>query len=179
MRTIIHRPSDQASQGGQALVEFALVAPIFFLLLFGVIQLGLIFGGQNGVVAAARDTARYASTYRIATVADATDVCPLVLTQLTNDLGQFVPGFAPSREGTPVVSYTWLQNPDGPNGSPGSYYAQINVGVSYEFPLYVPIVSNIVDGWDGVIDQSARLSAHEEMRIENSALAAGASEVDC
>ena len=34
---------------GQALVEFALVAPIFFLMVFSIIGLGILFGGQNGL----------------------------------------------------------------------------------------------------------------------------------
>ncbi|HEX5590155.1 MAG TPA: TadE family protein, partial [Candidatus Limnocylindrales bacterium] len=47
---------------GQALPEFALVAPLFFLLLFGVIQMGILFGGHIGLTNAAREVARYAST---------------------------------------------------------------------------------------------------------------------
>lgn len=44
---------------GASLVEFALILPLFSLLLFGLIDFGLVFGGyitmQNGVSAAARD----------------------------------------------------------------------------------------------------------------------------
>ena len=50
------------SERGQALTEFALVAPLLFLILFGIIQLGFLFGGQNGLTNAAREAARYAST---------------------------------------------------------------------------------------------------------------------
>ena len=32
------------------MVEFALVAPVFFLLLFSIIELGIVFGTQNGLV---------------------------------------------------------------------------------------------------------------------------------
>src|SRR4051794_16743997 len=50
---------------GQALAEFAIVAPIFFLLVFFVIQIGLIFAAQNGLVDGVRNAARRAATYRI------------------------------------------------------------------------------------------------------------------
>ena len=59
----------QRRDGGQALSEFALVAPLFFLLAFGIIQLGLLFGGQNGLVSATRELARYAAPYHVATAA--------------------------------------------------------------------------------------------------------------
>jgi Flp pilus assembly protein TadG len=47
---------------GQSLVEFALVIPVFFLVLAGTIQLGIILWGQNTLNQLARDTGRYAAT---------------------------------------------------------------------------------------------------------------------
>ena len=165
-------------EGGQSLVEFALVAPIFFPLVFAVLQMGLLLGGQNGVVNAVRETARYASTYRVATASDAQNVCNSspnpVLQHLTNVLKRSIPGYDPSLVGTPTVKYTWHQNPDGI-----SYFVQVEVGVSYRYPLYVPLVSNIIDAMDGSVDQHSRLSAHEEMRIENDALGNAGSDVTC
>lgn len=43
---------------GQAMTEFALVAPILFLLVFGIIQTGLVFGKQLDLKSATRDGAR-------------------------------------------------------------------------------------------------------------------------
>lgn len=51
------RPTRQA---GQALVEFALVAPIFFLLLFGIIEGGRFILYYETLNNAAREGARYA-----------------------------------------------------------------------------------------------------------------------
>lgn len=48
--------------GGQAIVEFALVAPILMALLGGIIQFGVIFWGQNTLNQIARDTGRWAAT---------------------------------------------------------------------------------------------------------------------
>lgn len=171
------------SDSGQALVEFALVAPIFFLVIFATIQLGLLFGGQNGIVNAVRETARYSSTFRVASASDATGVCSMSPNSpgdyLVKTLARSVPGWDPSLVSAEDISYEWLQNPDGPGGSPGSYYVQINVKVTYKYPLYVPIVGNIIDGADGVPDQHLALSASESMRIENTGLPAGTGTVTC
>ena len=44
---------------GQALVEFALVIPIFLLLIFGLVDLGRAVFANNSLAEAARDGARY------------------------------------------------------------------------------------------------------------------------
>ena len=46
-------------QRGQDLVEFALVVPILILLLFGILQIGLLVMQYNTVANAAREGARY------------------------------------------------------------------------------------------------------------------------
>jgi Flp pilus assembly protein TadG len=48
-------------QRGQALVEFALVIPIFLLVIFGLVDLGRAVFVNNTIAEAARDGARYGS----------------------------------------------------------------------------------------------------------------------
>jgi len=59
------------------MVEFALVAPILLMLLFGIIDFGLYFYNDLQLTQAARDAARYASvnnsTGVASTIADAED----------------------------------------------------------------------------------------------------------
>ncbi len=50
----------RTAQKGAALVEFALVSSLLFLLLFGIIEVGLLLGDQAQVGAAAREAARAA-----------------------------------------------------------------------------------------------------------------------
>ena len=50
------------SRGGQSLVEFALVAPLFFLLIFGVLDLGRVLFTQMTLQHALREAGRYAVT---------------------------------------------------------------------------------------------------------------------
>ena len=54
---------------GQSLVEFALVFPVFVLLLGGVIQFGIIFWGQNTLNQIVRDAGRYGATVAACTSA--------------------------------------------------------------------------------------------------------------
>ena len=51
----------QKLQRGAALVEFALISGLLFLILFGIIEVGLILGDQAQVGAAAREAARAAA----------------------------------------------------------------------------------------------------------------------
>lgn len=51
----------RTAQRGAALVEFALVSALLFLILFGIIEVGLLLGDQAQVGAAAREAARAAS----------------------------------------------------------------------------------------------------------------------
>lgn len=48
------------SQRGQSLVEFALLLPVFLLLLLGIIQFGVIFSGYITATSAVREGARVA-----------------------------------------------------------------------------------------------------------------------
>jgi hypothetical protein len=59
---------------GQALVEFALVAPLFFMVLVGVIVLGIIVFYNQQLGNAAREAARFASVH------SASAQCPVVST---------------------------------------------------------------------------------------------------
>jgi Flp pilus assembly protein TadG len=144
---------------GQAIAEFALVAPIFFLLVFGVIQLGLLFGGQNGLVSATREVARYAATDRDA-VTDPAGTCAAVAGIVGADLARAIPGYDPAQV-VPQVRYAWLADPGG-----ATYSMTVSVQIQYDHPLYVPIVSAILDGFDGSMDGRLRLQANEVMRVE-------------
>jgi hypothetical protein len=60
------------SERGQALTEFALTAPLFFMVLFGIIVFGMAIFYQQQITNAAREGARYAAIH------SATARCPTV-----------------------------------------------------------------------------------------------------
>ncbi len=53
----------QRAQQGQAMVEMALVLPIFLLLVMGIIEFGVLFGAQLSLENCAREGARYAAIH--------------------------------------------------------------------------------------------------------------------
>jgi Flp pilus assembly protein TadG len=162
-------------QRGQALVEFALVFPILVLVLFSIIQFSMLLGGQDGMANAVREATRYAATVPVANSNDAgscgSGVGSQVYSQLNTALGQKVPGYvatnlvgcgAPAPAST--VVYCLRANPDGTS----SIWVQVTA--VYRHPLYIPLVSNIVDLFDGVADGRLRASTSEQMRVETYAL---------
>ena len=64
MRNLIHRFT-RRTENGQTLAEFALIAPIFFLMIFGIVDLSRAFQSYVTIQEAARGGARYAVTGRI------------------------------------------------------------------------------------------------------------------
>jgi Flp pilus assembly protein TadG len=162
------------------MAEFALVAPLFFLLLFGVIELALLMGGQNGLVASARELARYAAPFRVATNADATAVCANAanpdhgLTQQLNTfMSRAIPGYIAGNTVSRTVTYSWGTNAD------STHYVELQIHIVYGFPLHVPLLSAILDRIDGTADDRVRLDATETMRIENLGLANTYASVNC
>ncbi len=172
------------------MTEFALVAPIFFLLVFSIIELGILFGGQNGLVASTRELARYAAPFRVATAADAIAVCNNkanadhgLTQQLSAVMRRSIPGYSaansvindprPFASADRTIRYSWHANPD------GTYYVELQVHVTYHYPLHVPLVGGLLDGFDGTSDGKFKLDATEHMRIENLGLTSTFSDVTC
>jgi len=73
-----HRRPSIVSERGAAAAEFAIILPLLLILIFGIIQFGLLFQRQSAVHAAAREGARVASLPTVSD-SDATDRCYEVL----------------------------------------------------------------------------------------------------
>jgi len=154
---------------GQSLVEFALVAPIFFLLVFSIIQLGIIFGAQNNLVNAARDAARKAATYRVTEASmDPTAwaaICDSIEQTFRDEVSTY-PGTDGGDVGDtdallPTIAYEWAQQAN------GEYFLVAHVSATYAHPLYVPLISIFLDRSDGTPDDLLTLAVSEQMRVEN------------
>lgn len=172
--SIKHRRRDR----GQALSEFALVAPLFFLVLFGIIQLGLLFAGQNGLTNAAREATRYASTLPTPdlTVAgtcstSGTNAKVIYDRLLSANLPQYIPGFLPGNlvysGALPACGTAALANTGtgvgycADNNGDGTYALRVRVTIVYRHPLFIPLVGRIFSSTD-----TLQLLATEEMRVE-------------
>src|SRR6266516_7180285 len=85
----VRRPSEHRFDGrGQALVEFALVFPLFVLLLMSIITFGLYVFYNQQLQNAAREAARFAA------VNSSTAQCPVV--SQINPIGPLLPGGGPA-----------------------------------------------------------------------------------
>jgi len=106
---------------GQALVEMALVLPLFFLLLFGVMEMGRIGYAYITVCNAARAGARTATI-------GGKDL------DITNDIDNAAGSLDPS---SLTINITPLQSQ--------RYSGQgVTVQVSYPVQLIIPIISNVI-----------------------------------
>lgn len=173
-------PAARVRDRGQALPEFALITPLFFLVLFGIIQFGFLFAGQNGMSNAAREAARYASTLPTPdqTVAGngscsaAGSNAKAIHDRLTAaNLPQYIPGFilgnltysgalpacgAAAIAGTGTgVAYCSVANAD------GTFALRVRVVAVYRHPLFIPLVGRIFSSTN-----TWQLRAIEEMRVE-------------
>src|SRR3954452_15260977 len=160
-RLLGRRPRD--GERGQSLTEFALISPILFILLFGVIQFGFLFAGQIALNNAVRETARHAVTIGDATAAS-------VRSELvTRQLPKAIPGFRSGNvvAGGTTVTYCYYTNPNNVSGSFPSYSLKVIVTATYRHPLFIPLVGNLVDGTDGTSDGALTATAREEMRVES------------
>ena len=61
MKTSAPRRTYKRSQRGASLIEFVLVANLLFLILFGIVEMGLLFKDNTTIAQAAREAARAAS----------------------------------------------------------------------------------------------------------------------
>jgi hypothetical protein len=116
---------------GQSLAEFAIILPLLFLLLLGIIEFGRLFNAWVTVQHGAREAARYAVTGRSDRVQDdrLASIQDMALTQTR------------SLPSDPTVSVRSRPSASVPNwaGGPGGPCDQVEVRVDYTFDFLFPI----------------------------------------
>lgn len=118
---------------GQGLVEFALVFPIFMLILGGVIQFGIIFWGQNTLNQVARDTGRWAASQQSCTDAAGVRATADQIARASSLIG-YAPGTWTS-SGTGDVTVAWsCTTPPKRN----TETAWITVSLHHQVPVFFP-----------------------------------------
>jgi Flp pilus assembly protein TadG len=128
---------------GQALVEFAIVAPVFFLLLFAIIEAGRFMIYYETLNNATREGARYAIVNGANTIGcpsgppapnstpcdvPGANVAARVRSAAFGVLGNVV-----------TVNSAWL-NPDGTPGGNNGRGMTVTVGATYTYHTLVPLV---------------------------------------
>jgi hypothetical protein len=110
----------RSNSRGQALVEFALIFPIFILLLVSIFDLGHVVWANNSLATAARESARFAVVHGGGTSVDCPQG-PLSAeydgTPATTEICGFMPSsldpFLDSREGIKAQATRWLSGVGG------------------------------------------------------------------
>lgn len=106
---------------GQALVEMALVLPLFFLLLFGVIEMGRVGYAYISVSNAVREGGRVAT-----------------LGGTDNQIESSIKTAAPALDS---ISLTIIITPIEDNRHSGQ---EVRIDVTYPVQLVIPIISNVI-----------------------------------
>ncbi len=126
---------------GSSLAEFALVAVVFFTLLFGLLDFGYALYVYHFVSYAARDATRYAIV-RGAACTTFNTACPAAASDVQNYLESTAlpPGINPSNM---TVTTTWPGGNPGCSGATNSPGCVVKVNVKYNFSSFIPFVPQV------------------------------------
>jgi Flp pilus assembly protein TadG len=163
------------SEKGASAVEFAIIAPLLFVLLFGIIEFGAVLYNQAVITNASREAARYAATFytnpanATAERPDCADIKNYVATYVNAHMLNFT---SSTPFGTDNVS---CPNPDdspqfyddlSPEGKLAGYVDTIRVEYPYGFLVLGNLIGLLTPG-GGQTWTTLTLRAQTSMRDEN------------
>lgn len=134
----------QRQQHGQGLVEFAVIFPVFALVLFMILDGGLVMGRYNNITNSAKEGARLG-----AVGANATEIVARTKAQAHGYLDS-VPATGNcadlgSSAVDDVICVQWVSGPDGQ--SPGAVGSSVRVKIDHEYDFLTPIGGWTIGGW--------------------------------
>jgi Flp pilus assembly protein TadG len=148
------------------MVEFALISPLLFLILLGVVDFGRAFYYWTTVANAAREGARYGTTHPNQITSSQKPAPNNLLYHVQQEAGTAVQ-LDPSLVSVVYVDTTGSPTCDAVNPPAGGCTAPaptnpsyIKVVVSYDFTAFTPLISNI---WGG---GALRIKSSAQMVIE-------------
>jgi Flp pilus assembly protein TadG len=148
------------STKGSAAIEFAMVAPVFFLLLMGTIEAGLIFFAQSALQNAVNDAARLVRTGQTTCFTGSGSTCVAMTqaqfrTQICNEVGTLLSdctgsslqfdvtpysaGFGAASNSSPLDSSNNL--PTLTNFVTGNACEVVLVRAFYKWPVFTPMLN--------------------------------------
>ena len=169
---------------GQSLVEFALVLPIYVLVVGAIIQFGVIFWAQNTLTQVVRDTGRWAATQQTKPSCDSGGVALVTkadsIAQKSSLIGYRaglwsslpVYGFDASPAPREGVEVTWPISTDAPNlantdcpPDTNQYAWFVNIRAHHLVPLFLPIIGAFIPSCTAA---DCSLSSSVQFRMEPS-----------
>ena len=156
-----HTQKRSPRERGQALVEFALVVPIFLILVMGIVDFGMGFKTSIMVTNAAREGARFgavgwpAGSYPADCNDSATDDITVV--------GRTCSALAASVAKVQSVSVTYVER----NGIPETQTGDsVVVSMTYKYDFITPLGSMLSTFTGGSIPATLTLESTTDMRLE-------------
>lgn len=141
MLNLIRRRREKGEKG-QALVEFALLVPIFLILLFAIVDFGMGFYSWITVTNSAREGARLGA---VSASADDIEIRVRETATLINE---------------DTNMDVFVTNAEGPAGQ------SVTVKVDYDYDLITPLASLVAFISGDIIGPTLTLSSTAEMRLE-------------
>lgn len=133
----------QRHEHGQALAEFAMVLPILFILIFGLVDTARLYQSWVTMQHAAREGARYGVTGRIECASGPQTRADCIETTVRNQTG----GLTNPNANLDVFVRSWqypaYANPP-TDGNPGDQCDALEVRVEYDFVPSVPMLGNLI-----------------------------------
>lgn len=139
---------------GQSMAEFAIIFPVFMLIVGGIIQFGIIFWGQNTLNQVVRDTGRWAATQQGDCETPVDPALEPLIEATADDIASTssLVGFDGSfNAGDVVVSWTGAPCPPADNQDE----AWVDITITHSVPIFFP--------W---IPGNGQLSSSTEFRME-------------
>ncbi len=134
-RSFRHRPGES----GAEVFEFALVMPVLFLVLFGVMGFGQALYSYHFVSHAAREGARFAIVRGAACSTFAT-ACPADDRDVRNYVVSIAPGGIDTSTNNLQVTTTWPGNGAGTCTTANSPGCPVKVQITYNFHFIFPLL---------------------------------------
>ena len=119
----------RASSAGQAATEFAMIATVLFLLMFGLMTLGSAVYSYNTISSAAREAVRYAAVH------SATSAVPATNDQIKQVAKNYAQGVSLADTD---VTISWPADPN-----PDMRLPDAQVQISYTYNLRIPFMSPV------------------------------------
>jgi len=161
-RSLIYRPARKDAmiedENGGSLVEFAIIAPLLFVILFGIIEFGVLLYDKAMLTNASREGARAGIVYDFDSTAGTNhpDNDTIIAT-----VQQYCQNYLISFDANSAVGVTISRAGSSSLDSAGD---QLTVNVTYPFRFLV--FSNVLALVDGSINDSLNLQAETVMRME-------------
>lgn len=143
-------------QRGQSLVEFALVLPIFLIVVFGIVDFGMGLRGWITITSAAREGARVGAVYAIPGTGGTTASPASCTTVAAGDTSSIAGRSCTAADGLPLANVA--VGVDGAGGETGD---PVRVKVTYDYNYITPLGS-FIDGLFGPL----HMETIADMRLE-------------